>query len=66
MPGSRLPRICPPITGSVLVGFRYWTDVAVVGLGFMVDDIAIPEQAVDGAESPAGWNVHAGDGADSA
>ena len=42
-------------TGSVLVGFRYWTDVAVIGLGFMVDDIAISGQAVDGAESPAGW-----------
>jgi immune inhibitor A len=42
-------------TGSVLVGFRYWTDGAVIGAGFMVDDIAITGQPVDGAEAPAGW-----------
>jgi immune inhibitor A len=42
-------------TGNVLVGFRYWTDPAVIGAGFMVDDISITGQPVDGAESPAGW-----------
>jgi immune inhibitor A len=41
--------------GNVLVGFRYWTDVAVVNPGFMVDEIAITGQPVDGAEAPAGW-----------
>jgi immune inhibitor A len=42
-------------TGNVLVGFRYWTDVEVIGPGFMVDAIAITGQPVDGGEAPAGW-----------
>ena len=41
--------------GDVLVGFRYWTDVEVIGAGFMIDDIAITGQPVDGGEAPAGW-----------
>jgi len=41
-------------TGNVLVGFRYWTDVEVIGAGFSVDDIALAGQ-FDGAEAPAGW-----------
>jgi immune inhibitor A len=41
--------------GNVLLGFRYWTDVAVIGAGFMVDEIAITGQPVDGGEAPAGW-----------
>ena len=39
----------------MLVGFRYWTDGAAIGAGFMVDDIAITGQPVDGAEAAAGW-----------
>ena len=42
-------------TGNVLIGFRYWTDVAAIEPGFMVDAIAISGQPVDGAEAPAGW-----------
>jgi immune inhibitor A len=40
---------------SVTIGFRYWTDGAVVEPGFMVDDIQITGQALDDAESDAGW-----------
>jgi immune inhibitor A len=42
-------------SGNVLLGFRYWTDGFVVGTGFMVDDIAITGQPVDGAETNTGW-----------
>jgi immune inhibitor A len=41
--------------GDMLVGFRYWTDVAVVEPGLMVDEISISGSAPDGAESDAGW-----------
>ena len=40
---------------TVDIGFRYWTDGAVTEPGFMVDDIDITGQALDGAESNAGW-----------
>jgi len=40
---------------TVTIGFRYWTDGAVVEPGFMIDEIAITGQAVDGAETNAGW-----------
>jgi immune inhibitor A len=40
---------------TVSLGFRYWTDGAVAESGFSVDDIAITGQALDGAESDAGW-----------
>ena len=42
-------------TGPTLLGFRYWTDGAVVEAGFQVDEIAIAGSPVDGAESDAGW-----------
>ncbi len=42
-------------TGDVLIGFQYWTDVAVVEPGFMVDDILISGYPLDDAESDAGW-----------
>jgi len=42
-------------TGDVLLGFRYWTDGAVVERGLMVDDIQITGQELDGAESDTGW-----------
>lgn len=42
---------------TVSIGFRYWTDVAVVESGFSVDEIAITGQATDGAESDAGWTL---------
>ncbi len=42
-------------TGHVLLGFRYWTDVAAVEAGFMVDDLAITGHPIDGAETGAGW-----------
>jgi immune inhibitor A len=42
-------------TGNVLLGFRYWTDGAVVETGFQVDEISVTGSATDGAESDAGW-----------
>jgi immune inhibitor A len=42
-------------TGNVLLGFRYWTDGAVVEQGFQVDEISITGSPTDGAESDAGW-----------
>jgi len=42
-------------TGDVLLGFRYWTDVAVVQPGFMVDAINITGYPTDGAETDTGW-----------
>jgi immune inhibitor A len=41
--------------GNMLLGFRYWTDGATSGNGFMIDDINITGSAIDGAESDAGW-----------
>jgi immune inhibitor A len=40
---------------TVSIGFRYWTDGAVVEPGFQIDALEIPDQAFDGAESDAGW-----------
>ena len=40
---------------TVTIGFRYWTDVAVVEPGFQVDALEIPGLPLDGAESAAGW-----------
>ena len=40
---------------TVNIGFRYWTDGAVVEPGFMVDDILISGQSLDDAESNFGW-----------
>lgn len=40
---------------TVTIGFRYWTDGAVVEPGFQVDALEIPGQPFDGAESAAGW-----------
>ena len=37
-------------SGDVLVGFRYWTDGAVVERGLSVDDIRVDDGPVDGAE----------------
>jgi immune inhibitor A len=42
-------------TGNVLLGFRYWTDGAVVETGFQVDDISVTGSATDGAETNTGW-----------
>jgi immune inhibitor A len=42
-------------TGNVLLGFRYWTDGAVVEQGFQVDEISVTGSPTDGAESDAGW-----------
>jgi immune inhibitor A len=42
-------------TGNVLLGFRYWTDGAVVEAGFMVDDLSVTGHPIDGAETSAGW-----------
>ncbi len=43
-------------TGPVLLGFRYWTDVAVVNPGFKVDNINITGFPEDDAELDGGWN----------
>jgi len=43
-------------TGDVMIGFRYWTDVAVVEPGLMLDNIEITGYPVDGAEADAGWS----------
>jgi len=42
-------------TGDVLLGFRYWTDVAVAELGLMLDEISVTGYPTDGAETDAGW-----------
>jgi len=43
---------------TIQLRFRYWTDGAVVGQGFGVDDIAITGLATDGAETDAGWTYN--------
>lgn len=40
---------------TVEIGFRYWTDGFVTEPGFMVDELEIPGQPTDGAETDAGW-----------
>src|SRR5690349_3905628 len=40
---------------TILLRFRYWTDVAAVGNGFGVDNIEITGLATDGAETDPGW-----------
>jgi immune inhibitor A len=42
-------------SGSVLLGFRYWTDTNTGGFGLMVDDINVTGYATDGAETVTGW-----------
>ncbi|WP_019228257.1 immune inhibitor A domain-containing protein [Sedimentibacter sp. B4] len=41
--------------GPITIGFRYWTDGASGGVGFMVDDININGFPIDGAETDEGW-----------
>lgn len=41
--------------GDVELGFQYVTDGGVAEVGFMVDDLEITGQALDGAEVDAGW-----------
>jgi immune inhibitor A len=41
--------------GDVLLGFRYWTDGAVIDPGFMIDNLEVTGYPLDGAESDAGW-----------
>jgi len=41
---------------TIQLRFRYWTDGAVVGDGFGVDDIMITGLATDDAETDPGWN----------
>jgi immune inhibitor A len=43
---------------TVDLGFRYWTDPAVVGAGFNVDDIAITGLPLDDAETDPGWTYN--------
>ncbi len=45
-------------TGNVLLGFRYLTDGGVSEIGFMVDDISITGNEVDGAETDTGWTYN--------
>lgn len=40
---------------TVEIGFRYWTDGAVVEDGLFIDEINITGQATDGGESDPGW-----------
>ncbi|MHB0980907.1 MAG: immune inhibitor A domain-containing protein [Thermoleophilia bacterium] len=47
---------------TVLLGFRYWTDGAVVEPGLMIDNIAVTGFPLDGAESDAGWTFAPPDG----
>lgn len=42
-------------TGDVLMGFRYWTDVAAIEPGILLDDIVVSGYPLDGAEADAGW-----------
>jgi immune inhibitor A len=41
--------------GDVKIGFKYITDGGWIEKGFMLDDIAITGQELDGAEVDAGW-----------
>ena len=41
---------------TVLIGFRYWTDVAATYPGLSIDEISIPGQDVSGAEGDEGWD----------
>jgi immune inhibitor A len=41
--------------GATDIGFRYWTDGAVVGLGFAVDSISLDGGPVDDATDPSAW-----------
>ena len=41
---------------TVILGFYYWTDVAVAGTGFGVDDISITGLPIDDAETEPGWD----------
>jgi immune inhibitor A len=45
-------------TGNVLLGFRYLTDGGVSEFGFMVDDINIAGNELDGAETDTGWTYN--------
>ncbi len=45
-------------SGNVMIGFRYWTDIAVAELGLSIDDISIAGGAVDGAEAAGGWTFN--------
>jgi bacillopeptidase F (M6 metalloprotease family) len=44
-------------TGNVLLGFRYRTNEAGNGWGFMVDNVEISGYPADGAESETGWTL---------
>ncbi len=45
-----------PYAGSTIqLRFRYWTDGAVAGDGFSVDNIEITGNSTDGAETDPGW-----------
>ena len=44
-------------SGSTLVGFRYWTDGAVVNPGMMLDEISVDGSGPDGAEGDEGWTL---------
>ncbi len=41
--------------GNVMVGFQYTSDGGVSEAGFMIDNIQITGQPLDGAETDAGW-----------
>ncbi len=41
--------------GEVMIGFRYWTDVAATELGIMIDEINITDYPIYGAESDEEW-----------
>jgi immune inhibitor A len=43
--------------GNVLLGFQYRSDGGVNFEGFMIDDIQITGQPLDGAETDAGWTL---------
>ena len=45
---------------TVEIGFLYWTDGFVNGMGFLADDIQISGQATDGAETPVAWTFDGG------
>ncbi len=40
---------------TVNLGWRYWTDVAAVGSGFSVDEIAVNDSVIGSAETEEGW-----------
>ena len=54
---ASLTTIDPLPAGDLMVGFRYWTDVAVANPGIMIDNIQIGAGPIAGAEMDDGYTL---------